>query len=438
MSQHGFTVDNGVGAAVRAAVNSAIQALASNSSGVTEPTVKYPFMWWSDTANDLLKQRNAANSAWVTKGSLSRDFFGLLSQSDAQTQSVSRFSVGGAADALTGTIAPAITAYVSGLRVTTTPGSANATSAPTLNLNSLGVKTIKKRDVGGSKVALVAGDFNQSGPFDFEYDGADFVLLNPVSASASSKQIQPITASVAANALTITLNPTSLDFRSETMGSGAVNVRSVGAAVSLTVPDTATLGTISAIQNRLVVLAIDNSGTVELAVVNIAGGNDLSETGVISTTAISAAADSNNVIYSTTARTGVPYRVVGYVESTQATAGTWATAPSTIQGIGGQALAAMSSIGYGQSWQNVTGSRTVGTTYYNTTGKPIAISLAITLGGSGQGADLNINGLFMGRAYNNNINSAAGQLFGVVPPGAPYSVTIFGSTPTVATWAEAR
>ena len=74
------------------------------------------------------------------------------------------------------------------------------------------------------------------------------------------------------------------------------------------------------------------------------------------------------------ARTSLPFRVVGYVESTQATAGTWATAPSTIQGYGGQALAAMSSLGYGQTWQNVTASRVSATTYYNTTGKPIFIS----------------------------------------------------------------
>jgi hypothetical protein len=95
-----------------------------------------------------------------------------------------------------------------------------------------------------------------------------------------------------------------------------------------------TLGTVSAQQSRIVVLALDNAGTIELAVVNISGGNNLDETTLISTTAEggAGAADSANVIYSTTARTSLPFRVVGYIESTQATAGTWATAPSTIQG----------------------------------------------------------------------------------------------------------
>lgn len=92
-----------------------------------------------------------------------------------------RFTVGGTADAMTGSVAATIiTSYVAGLRVSTTPGGANTVTGPTLNLNSLGAKTIKKRDASGSKVVLVAGDYNASGPFDFEYDGTDFVLLNPL------------------------------------------------------------------------------------------------------------------------------------------------------------------------------------------------------------------------------------------------------------------
>ena len=149
--------------------------------------------------------------------------------------------------------------------------------------------------------------------------------------------IKPITASVAANALTVTLNPTTLDFRSATLTSGTVVSRLVSSAISVVVSSGSTLGTTSAVQSRIAVLAIDNAGTVELAVVNIAGGISLTEIGVINTTAEggAGAADSASVIYSTTARTGVAYRVVGYIESTQATAGTWDTAPSTIQGQGG-------------------------------------------------------------------------------------------------------
>ncbi len=187
-------------------------------------------------------------------------------------------------------------------------------------------------------------------------------------------------------------------------------------------PSTATLGTVNAIQSRLVLLAIDNAGTVELAVVNIAGGNNLDETTLINTVAIDTASDAANVIYSTTARTGVPFRVVGYVESTQATAGTWATAPSTIQGAGGQALAAMGSFGYGQTWQAVT--RAASTTYYNNTGKLIKLRVKISSSSTGAfSLVFTVNGYLIPAA--NTYSAAAGQLYIAeieVPAYQAYSV----------------
>lgn len=245
--------------------------------------------------------------------------------------------------------------------------------------------------------------------------------------------IQPITASVAASALTLTLGVTSLAFRSSTLSSGTVNVRSVSTPISVVVPSTATLGTINAIQSRLVVIALDNAGTVELAVVNISGGTQLDETNLISTTAISAASDSDDVIYSTTARTSVPYRVVGYVESTQATAGTWATAPSTIQGYGGQALAAMGSLGYSQTWQNVTGSRVIATTYYNTTGRPIQV-LAVANSATG-----NYSGYLVDAVGATTIGSAStfSPISFIVPPGSSYRITQ-NTTATINVWNELR
>ena len=101
-------------------------------------------------------------------------------KSAIQSQSLTRFTAGGTADAITGTLSPAITSYTAGLRVTCTPPGANTVTNPTLNLNSLGTKTIKKRNSSGSAVALAAGDYNASGPFDLEYDGTDFILLSTV------------------------------------------------------------------------------------------------------------------------------------------------------------------------------------------------------------------------------------------------------------------
>lgn len=73
MSQHDFNITNAdanSGVNFRAAVNAALQALASNNSGATEPATPFAYMWWADTTAGLLKQRNAANNAWITIGPL--------------------------------------------------------------------------------------------------------------------------------------------------------------------------------------------------------------------------------------------------------------------------------------------------------------------------------------------------------------------------------
>ena len=239
--------------------------------------------------------------------------------------------------------------------------------------------------------------------------------------SATFSPIYPISASVAANAMTVTLNPCSLAFRSTTLGSGTTSTAKVTSAITMTVSSGSTLGTVNNVQSQIVVLAINNAGTIELAVVNIAGGNNLDETTLITTTAEggAGAADSASTIYSTTARSSVAFRVVGVIISTQATAGTWITAPSTIQGMGGQALTSMQSLGYGQVVTNMLVSEgTSGTTYYNTTSRPVFYSAV---------AATNISNVTVG-----GITAAAPSAANlvatswVVPPGKGYSITHSG------------
>ena len=71
MSQADFNVD---GTQTRTnwviEANACWQALATNNSGSTAPNTTYPFMWWADTATNTIKQRNAANSAWILIGPL--------------------------------------------------------------------------------------------------------------------------------------------------------------------------------------------------------------------------------------------------------------------------------------------------------------------------------------------------------------------------------
>ena len=51
-------------------VEAALQANVSFNAGATEPTTKYAYQFWADTSLGLLKQRNAANSAWIVLGTL--------------------------------------------------------------------------------------------------------------------------------------------------------------------------------------------------------------------------------------------------------------------------------------------------------------------------------------------------------------------------------
>ena len=258
-------------------------------------------------------------------------------------------------------------------------------------------------DINGDPVAVAPGDLGQvltSGGA-----GAEPTMQTPTA------QIESITATVGSSALTVGLQPTVLAFRNATLTDGAPTTVTIGSALSLVVPSGATLGTVNAIQSRQILVAINNSGTGELAIVNIAGGSNLDETTLISTTTIGTGSDANNIFYSTTGRSNVPFRVVGFVDSTQAAAGTWDTSPTVIQGVGGNALTAMSSIGYGQTWQDVSGSRSTSTTFFNTTGKPLSMAVHNTASPAGI---LTIGGIALNRASNNFWYT------GIVPPGNSY------------------
>lgn len=66
MSQADFNIDNVSRSLFRAEVNQSLQALASQNSGATAPATTYAFQVWADTTTNILKIRNAANSAWIS------------------------------------------------------------------------------------------------------------------------------------------------------------------------------------------------------------------------------------------------------------------------------------------------------------------------------------------------------------------------------------
>lgn len=65
MAQHDYILENQPGAAFRGDLNEVLQAIVSNNSGADEPSPSYPFQWWAHTTVGILKQRNAANNAWL-------------------------------------------------------------------------------------------------------------------------------------------------------------------------------------------------------------------------------------------------------------------------------------------------------------------------------------------------------------------------------------
>lgn len=303
------------------------------------------------------------------------------------------------------------------------------TGPSTANFQGLGVKSLKYP--GG--VDPLAGEI--FGRVYLIYDSVNGWLEIQRRALGPPPQIRTIGASVSSNAMTTTLAPCVIDFRSASLGSGVISSQSVTATLSLVVPSGATLGTTSATQSRIMLLAILSGANVELAVVNLSGSVNLDETTLINTTAITSGATLANAIYSTTARSGVPFRVLGYIESTQATAGAWATVPSTVQGSGGQAMAAFGSIGFGQTYQDLTGSRVFGTTYTNTSGKPIFVNV-VAISTITAGFTATINGFIV--SGNSSAATFAFTVVFMVPPGATYSVAAPGGSLSNVKWSELR
>jgi hypothetical protein len=103
----------------------------------------------------------------------------------------------------------------------------------------------------------------------------------------------------------------------------------VTAAVSLVISSGSTLGHNSGLKQYIYWYVINNAGVVELA----ASSKFFGMQGFVSTTAEggAGAADSGTVMYSTAARSNVPFTCVGYTEDTQATAGTWVSNPSAFR-----------------------------------------------------------------------------------------------------------
>lgn len=115
-------------------------------------------------------------------------------------------------------------------------------------------------------------------------------------------------------------------FRSSTITTGTVISRSITSSLSMVLSSGSTLGQGNA--SVIYVYLLDNAGTLELAI----SSSIFNESGVVSTTAEggAGAADSATVMYSTTARTNLAFRLIGKIDATQIPTGVWTTNPTAI------------------------------------------------------------------------------------------------------------
>tara|TARA_Y100001973_G_C5207534_1_gene342698 strand:+ start:4984 stop:5949 length:966 start_codon:yes stop_codon:yes gene_type:complete len=66
MATHDYVLSNQSGSSFRTDLNNALAAIVTNNSSSSAPTTTYSYMVWTDSNNNLIKLRNAANDAWIT------------------------------------------------------------------------------------------------------------------------------------------------------------------------------------------------------------------------------------------------------------------------------------------------------------------------------------------------------------------------------------
>lgn len=252
-----------------------------------------------------------------------------------------------------------------------------------------------------------------------------------------------LTASTASNALTVSLvgangaapsstNPVLIPFRSTTLATGTPGIDSVQGTVSMTVGSGFTMGCSSGLACRIWVYAIDNGGTVLLGLQTCASTTQIFSCGddlLYNTNANNNGTNLNGVLASSTAGlSGKAVRLIGYLEVTETTAGTWATAPSKIQVFGpgvhkpGDVVQSVSLSTGGTSTQNTSGflaSNVSGTITPTSTINPIRVRITAAIVASANSGGNELIGTQVYRGISGSF-TAIGQEYntGLASPGA--------------------
>ena len=94
-------------------------------------------------------------------------------------------------------------------------------------------------------------------------------------------------------------------------------------------------------------------------------------------------------------------------------------------------------IGVSQTWQNVASSRATGTTYTNSTGKPIMVAISYTNNTGNTVQGLTIASAAVYAAGVTTAGGAAGFAL-IVPNGSTYTFLTNGGASSIVTWHELR
>ena len=265
---------------------------------------------------------------------------------------------GGSANAQTGTVVNAASyADLVNVVLIYVPAAANTGDA-TLNLNGFGAIHFKKGNGSGTTL-LVGGELAVGQPMLIEYDGTNFQALGPVSLPIGAGLLSPsafsfgsvpnfqLNASVGSNQLTISVvansgsaataaNPINVAFRDTTIANGDPVLEQITGAISFTIASSSTMGCQNGIMCRLWVFLINNAGTVDICAYNansagtsiVALAESILQTSASGTTGGSSA---QTLYCAESAVAAKAVRYVGYIDISEATAGTWASGPTKIQ-----------------------------------------------------------------------------------------------------------
>lgn len=402
-------------------------------AGIQATVVTDDFL--NDVQEELMSVLTAAGVAPV-KGTQDQVFKSLAKL--LQSQKLTAFTTAGTATVLTLAPSPAIDALEANQRFRVKFSLASGAN-PTLNVSGKGAKNLKQYDTSGAKVAAVVAAGQLS---DIEYDGTDWVILEK---KANSTGVTQGKLDNSTN-LATTAFAQSIGFRfnenivitaaaslTASAHAGSLVVGASASPFTLTLPAAATMPAGTAI-------TFLNYGAGILSVV--AAGADIIQNPFANIAALAIPTNSFFVLVSTGATgwyvafgswssTETVQGVARIATQAQTNAGTddaTIVTPKKLQPL----LQAITSaaFGAGQTWQDVTGSRVIGTTYTNSTSRSIAVSVNSA---NGTAATLSVNGVQVSRT-SQSTGGLGYQLSAIVPVGGTYVYNT--STGNLTNWAE--